>query len=214
MVQAGQYLERMAVIPAGAEVLEGLYHRGDLPPPVVLVPPHPRDGGSMDAAVVAEGAFAITRAGHATLRFNFRGVGASSGTPGGPAEDLADVEAAVVHLAATTAAARLDLCAFAGAAPAALRAAASPGIGAVALVAPSGDGLAGAAAFLAGAAGARAPVTVLLVGPGAAARSALAALGDRCRFETVPDADLATGRGLPEIGRRLVAAVSSRRRDR
>lgn len=79
MVRRGEYLERAVVIP-GAPVVEGLYHRGATSPSIVIAPPHPERGGSMELAVIAELAWALTRAGHATLRFNYPGVGASPGT--------------------------------------------------------------------------------------------------------------------------------------
>jgi alpha/beta superfamily hydrolase len=102
MVRRGEYLERMVVVPSGDLHLEGLYHRGKLRPPCVVAAPHPQQGGSMDSPVVAEIAWAITRAGHATLRFNYRGVGASAGAwSGGPGE-VADLEAAIDQLVETT----------------------------------------------------------------------------------------------------------------
>jgi alpha/beta superfamily hydrolase len=83
MVLPGQYLERPTLIarPVGEMriTLEGLFHRGDKAPAVVICAPHPRMGGSMDSPVVAELAWALTRAGHASLRFNYQGVGASEG---------------------------------------------------------------------------------------------------------------------------------------
>ena len=85
MVLAGEFLERSTLIPrprpgADSLTLEGLYHRGEQAPGVVICAPHPRMGGSMDSPVVAELAWALSRAGHATLRFNYQGVGASHGT--------------------------------------------------------------------------------------------------------------------------------------
>lgn len=78
MVKEGQYLERAVVIP-GPSALEGLYHRGRRRPGLVIAPPHPQDGGAMETTIVAELAYAATRAGHPTLRFNYPGVGASAG---------------------------------------------------------------------------------------------------------------------------------------
>ncbi|TNF90502.1 MAG: alpha/beta fold hydrolase, partial [Gammaproteobacteria bacterium] len=60
----------------------------------VLCHPHPQYGGSMHDAVVDVLRQTLIRAGVATLRFNFRGVGASAGSysgSGGEAEDLAAV---------------------------------------------------------------------------------------------------------------------------
>ena len=69
MVLAGQYLERSVVVKSGDFVLDALSHRGSRAPPCVLASPHPALGGSMTAPVIAELAWALTRAGHATLRF-------------------------------------------------------------------------------------------------------------------------------------------------
>jgi alpha/beta superfamily hydrolase len=97
------YLERMTVIPSGAETLEGLYHTGRRAPACVVAPPHPALGGSMDALVCAQLAWAVTRAEHAALRFNYRGVGASTGTASGDLSDLRDLRAAVDSMAETVA---------------------------------------------------------------------------------------------------------------
>jgi hypothetical protein len=68
----------------------------------VVAAPHPLYGGSMDSPVVTEVAYACGRAGFASLRFNWRGVGASSGEPSGAVADAdADVDAALAHLAET-----------------------------------------------------------------------------------------------------------------
>jgi len=86
-------LERNVTIDLdGRQVLEGIY----LSPPdgdalgAVVAPPHPRMGGSMDHPVANELAYACRRAGSAALRFNWRGVGGSSGAPSG---ELADGDA-------------------------------------------------------------------------------------------------------------------------
>ncbi len=57
----------------------------------VVAPPHPLIGGSMDSPVTTEVALAASDAGYAALRFNYRGVAGSAGTPSGEAED-ADVD--------------------------------------------------------------------------------------------------------------------------
>jgi len=96
-----RFLERMTVIPLGEDLLEGLYHGGQRPPAAVIVPPHPELGGSMDAPVCIELSWALSRAGHATLRFNFRGVGASTGQRSGDLRNAEDVSAAIDQLVAT-----------------------------------------------------------------------------------------------------------------
>jgi alpha/beta superfamily hydrolase len=67
---------------------------------VVFAHPHPQFGGTMHTKVVYQGAKALARIGCAVLRFNFRGVGRSSGTfSGGPGE-LADFGAGVDFMSA------------------------------------------------------------------------------------------------------------------
>jgi hypothetical protein len=65
----------------------------------VIAPPHPLYGGSMDSPVVSEIAFACERAGIASLRFDWRGVGASAGEPSGEVADAReDYDAALDFL--------------------------------------------------------------------------------------------------------------------
>ncbi len=113
MVTAGQYLERAVTVSSGEVSLDALYHRGLVDPPCVIASPHPALGGSMTAPVIAELAWALTRAGHATLRFDYRGVGASQGqtrhAPGSLQisaldDELADFFAATDQLRATASA--------------------------------------------------------------------------------------------------------------
>jgi alpha-beta hydrolase superfamily lysophospholipase len=82
MVLKGQFLERPTIIPVGQCALEGLSHRGSRSPALLILPPPPSEGGAMDHVLAAELAWAASQAGHATLRFNFRGVGASQGARG------------------------------------------------------------------------------------------------------------------------------------
>ena len=51
--------------------------------PAVIAPPHPLYGGRLDNPVVIALASALTDCGYAALRFNWRGVGTSSGHPSG-----------------------------------------------------------------------------------------------------------------------------------
>lgn len=98
MVFRGQYLERPTLVPLGREVLEGLSHRGKLAPAVLLVPPTPAEGGGMDHVLAAEIAWACATSGHPTLRFNFRGVGASQGERGSGEALVDDAQAALAVL--------------------------------------------------------------------------------------------------------------------
>jgi alpha/beta superfamily hydrolase len=53
----------------------------------IVAPPHPLMGGSLDSPVVTEVALAASDAGYCALRFNWRGIGASAGTPSGEVGD-------------------------------------------------------------------------------------------------------------------------------
>ena len=90
-------MEEQVRFPAGNVVLEGLL---SLPEPaartgVVVCHPHPLYGGEMHNNVVEAMALSLRRAGHATLRFNFRGVGGSSGAHGDGIAEIEDVKGAV-----------------------------------------------------------------------------------------------------------------------
>ena len=132
----------MIAIPLRAPeegALEGIFQSGGPGSPYgsVIAPPHPLYGGSMDSPVVNEIAWASARAGIAAVRFNWRGVGASSGVASGETRDAdADYAAALAHLAATVPG-KVVACGYSFGAAAALRAARlHPRIGRVLLVAP------------------------------------------------------------------------------
>lgn len=67
-------------------------------PGVVLCHPHPLYGGSMDSAVILALFQALRHAGYTVLRFNFRGVGGSTGRHGGGEAEVRDVLGAIEHL--------------------------------------------------------------------------------------------------------------------
>jgi alpha/beta superfamily hydrolase len=98
MVTKGQYLERPTLIPLGRQVLEGLSHRGKLAPAVLVVPPTPAEGSSMDHVLAAQIAWACATSGHPTLRFNFGGVGASQGARGSGDALVDEAQAALTVL--------------------------------------------------------------------------------------------------------------------
>ena len=71
---------------------------------LVLCHPHPLYGGDMDNPVVVRAAEVAREAGLATLRFNFRGVGASEGSHDKGRGEQDDVRAALATLRARLAA--------------------------------------------------------------------------------------------------------------
>jgi alpha/beta superfamily hydrolase len=64
----------------------------------VVCHPHPQYGGDMNNNVVMAVSRALHDTGHATLRFNFRGVGASDGNYGNGVGEAEDARAAVAFL--------------------------------------------------------------------------------------------------------------------
>ena len=92
-------------LPGPAGVLEALIDRPAAPPgphaepqpraAVIFAHPHPLRGGTMHTKAVYQGAKGLARIGCAVLRFNFRGVGASTGAFDGKGGELDDFRAAV-----------------------------------------------------------------------------------------------------------------------
>lgn len=78
MVTRGQLLERPVVIPDGERCLDGIYLRGGATA-LLIASPLPTQGGSMANPVGNELAYAAAYAGCASLRLDYRGVGASEG---------------------------------------------------------------------------------------------------------------------------------------
>jgi uncharacterized protein len=79
----------------GGILLEGLLHEGQTGRGVVITHPHPLYGGDMYNNVVAILQNAFQEAGFSTLRFNFRGVGASCGAYDNGDGEQQDVNAAL-----------------------------------------------------------------------------------------------------------------------
>lgn len=86
MVTRGQLLERPVIVPAGPICLDGIYLRGG-GPGLLIASPLPAFGGSMANPVGSELSYAAAYVGSASLRLDYRGVGASEGEP---SPDLAD----------------------------------------------------------------------------------------------------------------------------
>jgi uncharacterized protein len=96
--------EQAVTIPIEAEslALEGAWQAAAGPGGGVVAPPHPLYGGGLDHPVLNELAYALYTEGLPSLRFNWRGVGASQGAPSGDLDAaLRDYAAAVEHLAST-----------------------------------------------------------------------------------------------------------------
>jgi alpha/beta superfamily hydrolase len=93
--------EQSVTFAAGTDVL--LEGRLAVPPAatagVVICHPHPLYGGDMDNPVVVRTQEVCGKLGLATLRFNFRGVGASGGVHGGGVAEQDDAAAALDTLA-------------------------------------------------------------------------------------------------------------------
>src|SRR5258705_12635746 len=94
-------MEEPVVVPVpGGPSLEG--RLALVPAPkggFVLCHPHPLYGGDMDNPVVIRAAEVAQAAGYATLRFNFRGAGASEGAHDKGGAEQEDVRAAIAGLA-------------------------------------------------------------------------------------------------------------------
>lgn len=92
--------EQAVVFPVGAIQLEGLLYPAPGERGVVITHPHPLYGGDMHNLVVETLARTYQRHGYATLRFNFRGVGASQGRYDDGEGEQQDVKAALDYLSA------------------------------------------------------------------------------------------------------------------
>ena len=95
-------MEEATVIPVpGGPTLEARLEHLDSPiGGFVLCHPHPLYGGDMDNPVVIRAAEVARAGGYATLRFNFRGVGASEGIHDKGQGEQNDIRAAMATLAA------------------------------------------------------------------------------------------------------------------
>lgn len=197
--------ERAVTIAASAVGgdLEGLFVVGAPPETggAVIAPPHPLYGGSMESPVVSELAYACARVGLASLRFNWRGVGASAGEPSGePQAADADYAAALAHQAETVAG-DLVACGYSfGACSAVRTAAASERVRRLLLVAPP-PGLLDAEALHAF----RGPVLVAVGGADELASprmlSDLIDGSPEARLEVIPATDHFFQSGLAELAR-------------
>lgn len=91
-------MEKTVFFDAGPLRLEGRLHQAAGTKAVVITHPHPLYGGDLDNPIVAVLAAAYQRGGYTTLRFNFRGVGASGGYFDDGQGEQEDVRAAAAFL--------------------------------------------------------------------------------------------------------------------
>jgi uncharacterized protein len=169
----GPALEAAMAVPGGATV------------GVVVCHPHPRYGGDMDSPVVIAAAAACGRQGLATLRFNFRGVGASQGIWDEGRGERLDVRSAMGYLhGALTQTARIALAGYSfGAIMAAAVAASGDPLAGLALIAPP---IAGAGREFPGPLGVDGPVLVVAGSDdGYCTREALATLATAIPASTI-----------------------------
>ena len=201
MVLAGQYLERSVVVGD----LDALYHRGKREPPCAIASPHPAVGGSMIAPVIAELAWALTRAGHPTMRFDYRGIGASRGESrheagsmriGDVSDEVEDLYKITDQLLATTHMPAACAVGYSFGAKVVLEAAQDPRFSHVVLVAPP-NRLADFGRLPA----LQKPLLVVCAHHDAYCDRASLRLPEQARIEVIPHADHFFGRGLTEMGK-------------
>jgi alpha/beta superfamily hydrolase len=207
MVLAGQYLERSVVVGD----LDALYHRGTRAPPCAIAAPHPALGGSMLSPVVAELAWALTRAGHPTMRFDYRGVGSSRGVSRHEAgarrivdlrDEIADLLAVSDQLIATTGMKPVCAVGYSFGAAVALEAARNEAIGRLVLIAPPTQLFDfGALVSL------QKPVLVVCAHLDPYCDRGALRLPSAGRLEVIPHADHFFGRGLTQMGKTVAAWV-------
>jgi alpha/beta superfamily hydrolase len=199
----------VTIARAGGELaLDGLYlgaAEGSAADGAVIAPPHPLYGGSMHSPVVNEVAYACQKAGVASLRFDWRGIGASSGEPSGSAQDADEDYASALEQLEETVNGELLACGYSFGAAAALRAgAAHARVTRLVLVSPPPALLdaaalmrfAGRVLIVAGEADTIAPARAL---------EALAARARRARFVAIPECDHFFSVGLAELARETCA---------
>lgn len=94
----GQKVNTPITLKSGDIDLEGVLHRNSASRAVVVPHPHPLYGGNMQNPVVTAIAAVYQEIGWSTLRFNFRGVGASEGEFDEGRGEQDDLQGAVEYL--------------------------------------------------------------------------------------------------------------------
>ncbi len=88
--------EPLSITSTDGLSLEGLLDEpDDVRAALVLCHPHPKMGGTMNAPLLDFLVDDLMRRGWAVVRFNFRGIGGSDGTPGVGVDEIADARGAI-----------------------------------------------------------------------------------------------------------------------
>jgi uncharacterized protein len=205
MVLAGQYLERSVVVGD----LDALYHRGKREPPCAIASPHPALGGSMIAPVIAELAWALTRAGHPTMRFDYRGVGASRGESrhqagslriGDVSDEVHDLSSILDQLLATTKMPAACAVGYSFGAKVVLEAAPDARIAQLVLIAPPNQ-----LADFSSLASVQKPLLVVCAHRDSYCERSALRLPEQAKLAVIPHADHFFGRGLTEMAKTVAA---------
>jgi len=89
-------IDRIQLGTSDGETLEARWDRAEDPSgAVVFCHPHPQQGGTMMAPLMVAVTTRLTERGFSVLRFNFRGIGASTGSHDNGKAELLDVAAAI-----------------------------------------------------------------------------------------------------------------------
>jgi alpha/beta superfamily hydrolase len=213
MVQRDQFLERSVVVKSGDLSLDALYHRGRRAPPCVIACPHPALGGSMTVPVINELAWTLTRTGFPTLRFDYRGVGASQGKSrhaagaeqiGDISDELQDLRSAIDQLIQSTRRDAVCVVGYSFGAILALAVAGDAQVERIVLIAPPT-----AAADFAPLERVRKPVLVVCAQDDDRCDRARLRIPPAGQLEVIAHADHSFRRGLPELGKAVAAWVAS-----
>ena len=92
MTKTNKELTTLSTANSELESLLEIPEKSAKPPCVILCHPHPRYGGNMFDTLINNISASLLNSGIATLRFNQRGVGMSSGEPGEGLEELTDTQ--------------------------------------------------------------------------------------------------------------------------
>jgi alpha/beta superfamily hydrolase len=128
---------RVMIQSTGHDLEGDLLTSVDSPAGAVVCHPHPLYGGSMENPVVLALVAGLRQAGLTTLRFNFRGVGRSTGEHGNGVAECEDLRAATSYLLESTSVERVVVAGYSFGAAVALTAGPTiPSASAVVAVAP------------------------------------------------------------------------------